>query len=226
MQEHFDEEREILKWIAIITMTIDHIGVILYPKHMVLRFVGRLSFPLFGYLLVLGVEDTRNIRDYFARLLLFAFISQVPFYTALGKEPFDPLNILFTLSLGVLTIHSLRKMNPLLILIPVFASIVLNFDYGIYGIISIGCIYLLTKDAKLGIVSLVLLNFGFLLTGFPYQMLSLFALPFILVHKSGFQLDVQNAYRKTAYPLWRKYFFYVYYPLHLTALYLIKLSYF
>ena len=225
MQESFDEEREILKWIAIVTMTIDHTGAALYPEHMALRFIGRLSFPLFGYLLVLGVESTRSLKNYLIRLLLFAFISQVPFYLAVGKEPLNPLNILVTLSLGVLTIHSLRTTNPLLILIPLFASVVLNFDYGIYGLIAISCIYLLTIQTKLGVISLVLLNFAFLLLGSPYQILSLFALPFILVHKRGFQFKVRNVDRKTVYPLWRKYLFYVYYPLHLTVLYLIKAYY-
>ncbi len=225
MQESFDEEREILKWIAIVTMTIDHTGAALYPEHMALRFIGRLSFPLFGYLLVLGVESTRSLKNYLIRLLLFAFISQVPFYLAVGKEPLSPLNILVTLSLGVLTIHSLRTTNPLLILIPLFASVVLNFDYGIYGLIAISCIYLLTIETKLGVISLVLLNFAFLLLGSPYQILSLLALPFILAHKRGFQFKVRNVDRKTVYPLWRKYLFYVYYPLHLTVLYLIKAYY-
>ncbi len=225
MQESFDEEREILKWIAIVTMTIDHTGAALYPEHMALRFIGRLSFPLFGYLLVLGVESTRSLKNYLIRLLLFAFISQVPFYLAVGKEPLSPLNILVTLSLGVLTIHSLRTTNHLLILIPLVASVVLNFDYGIYGLIAISCIYLLTIETKLGVISLVLLNFAFLLLGSPYQILSLFALPFILAHKRGFQSKARNVDRKTVYPLWRKYLFYVYYPLHLTVLYLIKAYY-
>ncbi|MDH5691126.1 MAG: conjugal transfer protein TraX, partial [Candidatus Bathyarchaeota archaeon] len=63
--QSFDFGRELLKWIAIITMTVDHVGAILYPEFTVLRFIGRLSFPLFAYLLILGMENTRNIRNYF-----------------------------------------------------------------------------------------------------------------------------------------------------------------
>lgn len=224
MQKHFDKEREILKWIAIATMTIDHIGAVLYPEYLVLRLIGRLSFPLFSYLLVLGVETTRNLRNYLLRLLLFAVISQVPFCLALGDNWLDPLNVFFTLSLGVLIIHSFEKVNPLLALIPLIVSFVLDLDYGIYGIITIGCIYLLTKATKLGIFSLIMLNLAFMFTETPYQFFSLLALPLIFFHKSNTLLREVNY--KTIYPLWRKFFFYVYYPLHLTALFLIKLSYF
>ncbi len=203
-------------------MTIDHAGAVLYQDFLVLRLIGRLSFPLFSYLLVLGVDTTRNLRNYMLRLLLFAAISQVSFYLALGDDWLDPLNIFFTLSLGVLFLYSFKRANPLLALIPLLVSFVLDMDYGIYGIMTIGCIYLLTKAAKLGVFSLITLNLVFLFTETPYQFLSLLALPLIFYHRSEIFLKETN--QKTIYPLWRKLFFYVYYPLHLTALFLIKVS--
>jgi len=156
------------------------------------------------------------------RLLLFAAISQVSFYLALGDNWLDPLNVFFTLSLGVLLIYSFKRANPLLALIPLLVSFVLDIDYGIYGIITIGCIYLLTKATKLGMFSLIMLNLVFIFTETPYQFLSLLALPLIFFHRSNTTLGEVN--NKTIYPLWRKLFFYVYYPLHLTALFLIKIS--
>ena len=57
----FDFGRELLKWIAIITMTVDHVGAVLYPEFEFLRWIGRLAFPLFAYLLILGMENTRNL---------------------------------------------------------------------------------------------------------------------------------------------------------------------
>jgi hypothetical protein len=45
-----------LKWVAIVSMTIDHIGVVLYPEFTVLRMIGRLALPLFSYLIVLGIK--------------------------------------------------------------------------------------------------------------------------------------------------------------------------
>ena len=222
MKEHFDEKREVLKWIAIGTMTIDHTGAVLYPSILWLRLVGRLSFPLFSYLLVLGVDTTRNLRNYLLRLLLFAAISQPSFYLALGDDWLVPLNIFFTLSLGVLLLNSFKRANPLLALIPLLASFVLDIDYGIYGVATIGCTYLLTKAAKLGVLSLVALNLIFIFTETPSQFLSLLALPMILSHRSD--IYVKEGNNTTVYPLWRKLFFYVYYPLHLTALFLVKMA--
>jgi len=222
MQADFDVGRELLKLIAVITMTVDHIGAILYPAYWVLRVVGRLSFPLFCFLIVLGVESTRNVKNYFIRLLLFALVSQFPFFLALGTGMFESLNIFFTLSFGVMFIHFLNKKSPL-ILLPILASF-LNFDYSIYGILMMGSMYVLREDRKLGIASIILLNFLFLPV-WPTQIFSLLTLPIILLYNNDLKTFKESKV-KNAYPFWRKYFFYVYYPLHLTLLYLIKLSYF
>ncbi len=220
----FDFGRELLKWIAIITMTVDHVGAILYPEFTVLRFIGRLSFPLFAYLLILGMESTRNIRNSLTRLFLFSIISQVPFFLALGFEPFGYLNIFFTLSFGLLFIYFFKR-TSVFALVPVFASFVLPFDYGIYGIAMIGCMYILKEDTKFGVVSLVLLNTLFLVP-WNIQFLSISAIPLIVLHKNGSLKIKREANEKVAIPLWRKYFFYVYYPLHLALLYIIRLYYF
>lgn len=220
----FDLGRELLKWIAIITMTVDHVGVIFYPEFTVLRFIGRLSFPLFAYLLILGIENTRNIRNYFTRLFIFALISQVPFFLALDYGPFDSLNIFFTLSSGLLFIYFFKK-SSVFVLVPVFASLVLPFDYRIYGIAMIGCMYILKDNTKFGVFSLILLNTLFLVP-WNIQFLSISTIPLILLHKNGSLNITKETTEKVTIPLWRKYFFYVYYPLHLALLYIIQLYYF
>lgn len=220
----FDFGRELLKWIAIITMTVDHVGAILYPEFTVLRFIGRLSFPLFAYLLILGMESTRNIRNYFARLFIFALISQVPFFLALDYGPFDSLNIFFTLSFGLLFVYFFKK-SSVFVFVPVFVSLVLPFDYGIYGIAVIGCMYILKENTKFGVFSLVLLNTLFLVP-WNIQFLSISAIPLIVLHKNGSLNITKETTEEFTIPLWRKYFFYVYYPLHLALLYIIKLYYF
>jgi len=220
----FDSGRELLKWIAIITMTVDHVGVMLYPEFTVLRFIGRFSFPLFAYLLILGIENTRNIRYYFTRLFIFALISQVPFFLALDYGPFDSLNIFFTLSSGLLFVYFFKK-SSVFVLVPVFASLVLPFDYGIYGIAVIGCIFILKENTKFGVFSLVLINTLFLVP-WSIQFLSISAIPLILLHKNGSLKITRETTEEVTIPLWRKYFFYVYYPLHLTLLYIIKLYFF
>lgn len=220
----FDFGRALLKWIAIITMTVDHIGAILYPEFEVLRFIGRLAFPLFAYLLILGIESTRNIRNYFIRLFIFALISQVPFFLATDYGPFELLNVFFTLSFGLLFIYFFRK-GSVFTFVPIVASFVLPFDYGIYGIAIIGCMYILKQNTNFGVFSLVVLNALFLVP-FNSQFLSIAAIPFILLHKNGTLNMVRKSAENFKIPLWRKYFFYAYYPLHLALLYIIKLWFF
>jgi hypothetical protein len=220
----FDFGRELLKWIAVITMTVDHVGMILYPELEFLRFVGRLSFPLFAYLLMLGAETTRNIRSYFIRLFVFAFISQVPFFLATDAGPLESLNVFFTLSAGLLFIHFFKR-GSMLVVAPMLASLVLPFDYGIYGIAIIGCMYILKEDTKFGVLSLVLLNALFLVP-WNSQFLSIAAIPLVVLHKNGSLSTTKETGEEHTIPAWRKYFFYAYYPLHLTLLYIIKLYYF
>jgi hypothetical protein len=216
----FDSGRELLKWIAIITMTVDHVGVIFYPEFTVLRFIGRFSFPLFAYLLILGIENTRNIRNYFVRLFIFALISQVPFFLALDYGPFELLNIFFTLSSGLLFIYFFKK-TSVFTFAPLFASLVLPFDYGIYGIAVIGCMFILKENTMFGVASFVLLNTLFLVP-WNIQFLSVAAIPLIVLHKNG-SLNITKETTEVTIPVWRKYFFYVYYPLHLALLYIIQL---
>jgi len=225
--QRFDIGREFIKLTAMITMTIDHLGAIIYPEFIILRIIGRLSLPLYSYLIVLGIESTRNTTNYFVRLFLFAVISQVPYCLAFGFGPFESLNIFFTLSFGVVFIIFLfpLKKQSLLCLLPILASFVLNFDYGLYGIALIGCMFVLKTHTKTGIFLSILLNGLFLsfqrITTF--QILSLFAFPIILLHKSGVLKIETEINAKAVYLPLIKYFFYVYYPLHLTLFYLIKL---
>jgi hypothetical protein len=223
MQGNFDVGREILKWIAIATMTVDHVGAIFYPTYDILRIIGRISFPLFSYLIALGVESTRNVKNYFIRLFIFALISQIPFSLAIGTGIFDHLNIFFTLSFGVMFIYFFKR-KSLLILLPMLVSL-LKFDYGLGGILMIGSMYLLKENKELGITAIILTNL-ILSLDWLLQMFALLALPIILLHNNGFLKIIKDSNGKNPYPSWRKYFFYIYYPLHLTLLYIIKLYYF
>ncbi|MEL7228229.1 MAG: TraX family protein, partial [Cyanobacteria bacterium J06576_12] len=70
-----------LKLIAALTMLMDHVGYVFYPDVEVLRVIGRVSFPVFVWLLVQGEAHTKNVWRYGARLGMLALVSQ-PVYNA------------------------------------------------------------------------------------------------------------------------------------------------
>jgi hypothetical protein len=224
----FDFGRELLKIIAIVTMVTDHVGRILYPDLLFLQVIGRLSFPLFAYLVVLGVESTKKPRKYMITLLSFGIISQVPYYLAFGIQPFDRLNILFSLFLSAVTIYFYNKRSPLAFL-PLLLSLVLPTEGSYYVVLTAVGMKLLKTTPKLGILALVALNLQFLF--YPgiesqIQTLALFAVPLVFIHiKNWLRKEILIPENSVAYSL-RKYFFYAFYPLHLALLFSINLFFF
>jgi hypothetical protein len=224
----FDFGRELLKIIAIVTMVSDHIGRILYPDLLLLQIIGRLSFPLFAYLVVLGVESTKKPRKYMATLLSFAVIAQFPYFLAFGIQPFDRLNILFSLLLCAVTIYFYNKRSPLA-LVSLLLSIILMTEGSYYVVLTAVGMKLLMDKPKIGALALVALNLQFLfIPDFEsqIQILSLLAIPLIFLHIKGWlKKEILIPENSLAYST-RKYFFYVFYPLHLALLFLINLFFF
>ena len=224
----FDFGRELLKIIAIVTMVSDHVSKILYPDLLLLQIIGRLSFPLFAYLVVLGVESTKKPGKYMATLLSFAVIAQFPYYLAFGIQPFDRLNILFSLFLCAVTIYYYNKRSPLA-LVPLLLSIILMTEGSYYVVLTAVGMKLLKDKPKIGALALVALNLQFLfIPDFEsqIQILSLLAVPLIFLHIKGrLKKEILIPENSLAYST-RKYFFYVFYPLHLALLFLIKLFFF
>jgi hypothetical protein len=224
----FDFGRELLKIIAIVTMVTDHVGRILYPDLLFLQIIGRLSFPLFAYLIVLGVDSTKKPRKYMITLLSFAIISQVPYYLAFGIQPFKRLNILFSLFLSAVTIYFYNK-RSILAFVPVLLSIFLMTEGSYYVVLTAVGMKLIKDAPKLGVLTLVALNLQFLF--YPdiesqIQILALFAVPLVFLHiKNWLRKEILIPEHSLAYST-RKYFFYIFYPLHLTLLFLISTSFF
>jgi len=224
----FDFGRELLKIIAIVTMVIDHIGQILYPDLLFLQIIGRLSFPIFAYLIVLGVESTKKPRKYMVTLLVFALISQIPYYLAFGIQPFERLNILFSLLLSAVTIYFYNK-RSVMAFVPLLLSIILPTEGSYYVVLTAVGMKLLKDSPKLGALALFALNVQFLFIGdleTQIQLLSLLALPLIFLHINNWLTkEILIPENSLAYTI-RKYAFYVFYPLHLALLFLIKLFFF
>ena len=229
-----------LKTIACITMLVDHIGAScieagiltpgldvgalsqdtlsaypLYRLDMVLRFTGRLAFPLFCFLLVEGFVHTHDVKRYLGRLLLFGLLSEVPFDLAFFRTPFAPQhqNVYWTLALGVLAMAGLKrfeKENGLpgwqgLVWAGGCAVLALaaNTDYHAIGVLIICTLYLTRADRKRQCLAGAVL-FLFELTA---------PLAFVLVW-------FYNGQRGACSPLLKK-AFYWFYPVHLLVLAMI-----
>ena len=202
-----------LKWIAIISMLIDHIGLVLFPEEQIFRIIGRLAFPIFAYTLTEGFLHTGNIKKYLIRLGIFAVISEVPYDLLFGEGIIDwsMQNVFLTLFLGLSMIVLITRITTVyiqvltVIMIGIISEI-LGADYGTIGILTIWLFYYLRdkKIAKYTAVSLLML------TTQGVQMFAALALIPIGLHngKRGPKM---------------KYIFYIIYPLHLLILYFIQL---
>ncbi|HCT91601.1 MAG TPA: conjugal transfer protein TraX [Lachnospiraceae bacterium] len=122
-----------LKYIAVITMLIDHFAlvVVLYGfiyngrmllirRHDILpslydlmRQIGRVAFPIFLFLLVQGFIHTRSRKKYAVRLFLFACLSELPFNLAVSRTlfSFSYQNVFWTLLAGFLMMCLLEKIQ-------------------------------------------------------------------------------------------------------------------
>ena len=220
-----------LKLIAIITMTIDHIGIVFgTPFYNFLRAVGRLSFSIFAFLLTEGYVHTKSFSKYFLRLLVLSIISEVVYDYVFFNSFFylDSNNIFFTLTLGLLTIllldkgrnivitHIKEKVDAKIILFFIYTliivmmgiiSIMCNFSYGMLGILMISFFYLFKENFPLLVISITLST---LVLGEAMQYFSLFSL--ILIYFYNKELGKKC-----------KLFFYLYYPVHILVLGLIKI---
>lgn len=91
---------------ALVLMIIDHCGLVLFAGtswYLPCRMLGRIAFPLYTFLITEGYVHTRNVKKYAARLLIFAFVSEVPFDYAFFGTPvyMGYQNVFFTLVLGL-----------------------------------------------------------------------------------------------------------------------------
>lgn len=227
-----------LKFIAVILMTIDHIAFGLLHYFLSVRYMdilpqtytklnniyefgkglGRIAFPIFCFFLVEGFIKSKNLTKYAIRLLLFAIISEVPFDLGLYQKFYYPdhQNVMLTLLLGLLMMMTIQRINEKIVglstqvkylciicAVTVYGQVanILHTDYSYRGIILIALIYMLRNDKTLQLLA------GAALTSL--QKCAPIAFLLLLFYDDS---------QKPKY----KYFFYIFYPLHLAIIYLFS----
>lgn len=219
-----------LKIIAMLAMACDHVGKTLLTDWTWLMMIGRVSFPIFAYMIAQGCQHTRHRWRYFLHLFVLALGCQTVYWAAMGSLY---MSVLVTFSLSILLIYSVdafvKTRRPVLFLVMLLAFLGAFFfsevlpwllpqsgydmDYGFYGVLFPVVIYCLRGTwARLAGVAMmqsvkVLLSGSLHLWGF-------LALPLLALYNG----------ERGRYKL--KYLFYVFYPLHLILIYVLQMLFF
>lgn len=209
-----------LKLLAMLTMTLDHIGVQMFPGVLWLRIVGRLAFPIYAYMIAEGCAHTRNRRKYLLQMAGLALLCQLVYFFAMGSL-FQCILVTFTLS--ILLIYACdtgsRPLTALALLGVAFVTVALPrllpgtdfaIDYGFFGVLVPVAAYLgKTRREKLLFTAGALVVLAWSVGGIQWYSLAAL-LPLALY-------GGQRGKRRM------KWLFYLYYPLHLAAIYGISL---
>lgn len=198
-----------LKMIGILSMIIDHIGLLFFPGVEFLRIIGRMAFPIFAFGIAKGYKRTSNFQQYTKRLLVFALISQGPYLLMVDNFR---LNILFTLLLSILFIYAFDKKRYVIGVLVVLFAILVPIDYGIYGIAMAFLFYYLDSRSTALIVWQVIFLFCYYLETEAF--VQFYGLIGIML-----ATHFPEPEQKIKIP---RAFFYWFYPAHISALMLLK----
>ena len=215
-----------LKIIALIAMTCDHVGKVLFPDITWLIAIGRLSFPIFGYMIAEGCKFTKNRKRYLVTMFVLALLCQFVFFVAEGSL-YQCVLVTFSLSIILIYIidytmkkHTLKSFGYLALgltsvyFITEVLPVILKgtdfyVDYGFFGAMLPVFVFMADGGCKKIVsVSLALVLLSFSLNGI--QWFSLFSIPLLAIYngKKG-KLNMKNL-------------FYIYYPVHLAVIYFIS----
>lgn len=211
-----------LKMLALIAMTLDHIGSQILPQYIILRIIGRIAFPIFAYMIAEGCKYTRNRKKYLGLMAISAIVCQSVYYVAEGSLY---QCVLVTFSLAIMLIYLVdyaREKKTVagwclfgafligvcfltMVLPEKLASTDFWIDYGIGGVILPFLIYLSdTKVKKIFSTVTGLTIIGMTLSGIQWYAFGV--IPILML------------YNGTRGKKGMKYLFYIYYPLHLVVI--------
>lgn len=219
-----------LRLLALLTMFADHAGLALFPDAGAFRCVGRISFPLYCFLLAQGFLHTRDVRAYGRRLLLLAILSEIPFDLLIfGRVAcVAEQNVLFSLLLGLMALYAAealrgRPLHAVLVCLTLcMAAMAARVSYGWLAIpLCLSVYYAGQNRARLTLCmggTLLLYTLSLALSGVTASWVlvsfcALLALPPILLY---------NGRRGARSPA-LTFLFYAAYPLHLLALVAIRM---
>lgn len=218
--------QESLKILACVTMLIDHVAAV-FRLALKWRVIGRLSFPIYCFLLAEGAYHTRNPKKYALRLAIGALLSEIVFdFAFFGRFYWGHQNVMLTLLLGFFTLRAMEMFpdmfRKVLVVIPfALAAELLCTDYGWVGV-ALVALFALTRELPgrwpilaagmailfLSIPSATRMIFGIRV---PIQIFGLAALVPIALY-SGKKMTNNKAIQ------WA---FYLFYPVHLLILWLL-----
>lgn len=196
-----------LKLIALITMIIDHIGKFWGIE--IFRVIGRLSFPIYCFLISKGIKKTKDIKKYMIRLLVLAIVSQC-IWSYIGV---NVLNVLFTYFLFVQIMYFIKNKSYVLASVAFMISLWISpmLDYGIFGLILLFMFYYV-EDIEVKMILMI----SFVLYFYAQGLLSFKSIFSLL---SIFIIEIYD--KPKYYKSFKKYnqLFYIAYPLHLIVLF-------
>jgi len=213
-----------MKWVATMTMFIDHLTVALSTTvndlyYIVGRSIGRIAFPLYALLFVDSFFYTSSRTKYIKKLGIFALISEIPYDLTFNNRflEFSDQNILFLFVAMSLLLMCVTELNIqtnsipfwLLILFVGIGTTILNIDYAIFGIIYMGIIYHIRTQEIKPLEIIMYLMIGLLFQA-PF---SFIVIPLILLYNEKEQQFLLKIEKNV---------FYFFYPLHIIAIFMIQ----
>lgn len=202
-----------LKIVAMISMFIDHFGMIFFPYIPIFRIIGRIAFPIYAFLVAEGCKYTHDRKKYFLQMFILGTICSLAFILA---EGYIYLCVLITFSMSILLIYLIDyvksniKARFIWLILGFLASFMVchlvEVDYGFFGVLVPIMVYLFDKKPLKIVLFTISLIFLTISIHNDFQVYCLISLVFIVL------------YDGTRGKLNLKMFFYLFYPLHLALL--------